>query len=530
MYFLQKTTLVATLLGFSATSLHAQADQAITLQAGSIIEKTIAPTKGHRYEVNLASGEALLAQVEQQGIDVQVDVYRPVADFMTSINTEKGPEGTEQVALTAPITGTYTVIVFAPEQSTASGAYTLTVKQVRSVAENARIAAKKELPTETLFNLWEACLEDEDAMEGFIDGIEGQHFIEPIEGDDAHMLVTYFCFPPPNIEYVMLSGGPDFLGLRFRQMPGLDMHYVTQRVPKDARFNYGFNYFLLDRSGPNGEVETRNVDHVYDGVVEMPMAPSQPYLEAREGVAKGSVVPTAIQSTILDQERKITVHTPANYDANLPHNLLIVFDGETYGGRPGRRARIPAPTIMDNLTAEGKITPTVTVLVWNMGQRSKDLISEAFGDFVAMELIPWARENYNIHPDADKVILAGSSRGGFAASYIALRHSAVIGNVLSQSGSYWIKGTEDENHWIYPEDNGLLINAYKASPALPIRFYMDVGLYDAGASMLGMNRQFRDILELKGYAVDYHEFKGGHSYVNWRGTLSDGLISLIGTE
>jgi len=65
---------------------------------------------------------------------------------------------------------------------------------------------------------------------------------------------------------------------------------------------------------------------------------------------------------------------------------------------------------------------------------------------------------------------------------------------------------------------------------LPIKFYMDIGLYDAGASMLGMNRQFRDILELKGYEVDYHEFKGGHNYVNWRGTFSDGLIALIGTE
>jgi enterochelin esterase family protein len=48
--------------------------------------------------------------------------------------------------------------------------------------------------------------------------------------------------------------------------------------------------------------------------------------------------------------------------------------------------------------------------------------------------------------------------------------------------------------------------------------------------MLGMNRQFRDILEVKGYEVDYREFRGGHNYVNWRGTLSYGLISLIGEK
>ena len=57
---------------------------------------------------------------------------------------------------------------------------------------------------------------------------------------------------------------------------------------------------------------------------------------------------------------------------------------------------------------------------------------------------------------------------------------------------------------------------------------MDIGLYDAGASMRGSNRQFRDILMIKGYDVDYREFKGGHNYVNWRGTMADGIISLIG--
>ncbi len=90
--------------------------------------------------------------------------------------------------------------------------------------------------------------------------------------------------------------------------------------------------------------------------------------------------------------------------------------------------------------------------------------------------------------------------------------------------------TKDENHWIYPKYEGKLIKAYKNSQRLPIKFYMDIGLYDAGASMLGMNREFRDILEIKGYEVYYNEFNGGHSYVNWRGTFSNGLISLIGKE
>jgi enterochelin esterase-like enzyme len=75
-----------------------------------------------------------------------------------------------------------------------------------------------------------------------------------------------------------------------------------------------------------------------------------------------------------------------------------------------------------------------------------------------------------------------------------------------------------------------MIEEFKNSKRLPIRFYMEVGVYDLGAAMLGSNREFRDVLQLKGYDVDYHEFAGGHNFVNWRGSLSDGLISILGRK
>lgn len=34
----------------------------------------------------------------------------------------------------------------------------------------------------------------------------------------------------------------------------------------------------------------------------------------------------------------------------------------------------------------------------------------------------------------------------------------------------------------------------------------------------------------KGYPVHSSEFSGGHEYLNWRGTLADGLIALVGNE
>ena len=75
---------------------------------------------------------------------------------------------------------------------------------------------------------------------------------------------------------------------------------------------------------------------------------------------------------------------------------------------------------------------------------------------------------------------------------------------------------------------------------MPIRFYMDVGVFEnesmdprngpAGsiASQLVANQRLRDVLRSKGNVVYYSEFNGGHEYVDWRGTFGDALAALSG--
>jgi len=52
----------------------------------------------------------------------------------------------------------------------------------------------------------------------------------------------------------------------------------------------------------------------------------------------------------------------------------------------------------------------------------------------------------------------------------------------------------------------------------------------SGGSILESSRHMRDVLLAKGYEVHYQQFISGHDYVNWRGTLADGLIVLIGRK
>jgi enterochelin esterase family protein len=67
-----------------------------------------------------------------------------------------------------------------------------------------------------------------------------------------------------------------------------------------------------------------------------------------------------------------------------------------------------------------------------------------------------------------------------------------------------------------------------------VRFYLDVGLMetgptpDNGPDQVVVNRHLRNVLRAKGYFVHYREFNGGHEYLNWRGTMADALLMLVG--
>ncbi len=102
-------------------------------------------------------------------------------------------------------------------------------------------------------------------------------------------------------------------------------------------------------------------------------------------------------------------------------------------------------------------------------------------------------------------------------------------NVLSQSGAFMVSlAKEHEPEW--------LIRQFVSSPRLPIQFHLDFGLMEnhptkgVVPNMVMANRHMRDVLLAKGYKIHFQEFNGGHEYINWRGTLSDELIALLGKQ
>lgn len=393
------------------------------------------------------------------------------------------------------------------------------------------------------------------ALEEFWREVRGQAPLkEPMPGAAKFMLVTFVWRGDAATRSVSMRGGPPtgLVELPLSRLADSDLWYRTVPLPRDARFTY-----YLRVNAPRTEVvyetaENFNRDfppqadplnpRAFEGssLLEMPDAPTQEWAGRRPGVAAGRLTRRQVESRILNQEREVEVYTPAGYATEGGrYPLLVMFDAELY-------TAIDLPVTLDNLIAEGKIPPTVAVLVHNGApfDRRRDLSCYGpFADFVATELVPWVRRNYSAGADARRAVVGGASMGGLMACYVGLRYSRAFGNVLSQSGALGASadavrgagkgsgGLESALSESYSEEPDWLIGQFAGARRLPLRFYIeaqryDVGLY--GADILAASRHMRDVLRLKGYRVTHREFNGGHDGYTQRGTVAEGLVALLG--
>jgi enterochelin esterase-like enzyme len=259
---------------------------------------------------------------------------------------------------------------------------------------------------------------------------------------------------------------------------------------------------------------------------EGPDAPPEPWMAARPAVSQGRLVTFPFRSQILSNTRDITVYLPPGYRSDgEPYPFLLLFDANSY------LQTATTPTLLDNMIADGAIPPLVAIFVGRIDRahRNRELPPNPdFARFVAEELLPAVRRDHHITSSPDQAVIGGASYGALAATAIAQRYPEAFGNVLSQSGSYWWHpGFGDPDKDAFREQMGFLPRTFATGPKLPLRFYLEVGAWE-GSSMVLPNRFLRDLLLARGYDVDYHEFVGGHDFINWRGSLPRALIWLLG--
>src|SRR5262249_8314816 len=400
---------------------------------------------------------------------------------------------------------------------------------------------------------------DRKALDSFWREIEqsGAPIVEPVPGNDRDVLVTIVWQAREETRNVFVFRVAEVNKPMVRLLD-TDLWYKTFQFQKGARFIYQLATNLPDPKewggiirfagalrndplNPLQYVERANEFNPYEvtsfSALELPSA-EQVWTVVQPKVPTGRVQRDKFISKLLGNDRPIWIYPPHGYSAGKkPYGLLVLSDGGLYVNTAH------VATTLDNLIAAGVIPPLVAVMVDNPNRWRELSCNSAYADFLAEEIVPWARANYHATDRPEQTIIGGTSLGGLQAAFVGLKHPEVFGNVLSQSGAFgWKPDGEKEPEWLNRQ--------FAASPRLPLHFSIEAGLLEGtwwwrdlmaklrnappanliDPTLLAANRNFRDTLQSKGYPVHYTEFNGNHGMLNWRGTLASHLIALVGIK
>ena len=242
----------------------------------------------------------------------------------------------------------------------------------------------------------------------------GAPLVEPIKGNNQSYLVTFLWRGTEQTRSVLLLRG------RFSQfqpennllshIDGTDVWFKTLKLARGSRFQYAFSENDPRSVLPPGKAERRpmhdplNPRHLpedpgapkqqWTSLLELPGALAQPWYQKRAGVPALTLTKHRLNSEILNNEREILVYTPPGYTKTAsPYPSLYLFDGEDGDGL------VFASQTVENLIQDKKIPPIVIVRIANPNQAVRDrelrCLTE-FTDFLAHELVPFVRRNYNV--------------------------------------------------------------------------------------------------------------------------------------
>ena len=500
----------------------------------------------HDYIVSAKAGEFINATVEANGIVVEAQVTMPDGTLMKRFVSP--PTGQLTIPFVAEHAGQHRI------RLTTSSDGVMTIRIAERMSQEQRLTAmsvpSKGTVITTLEKELQAARNRDTSKFWQTIASTGTPLVEPLADSKELVQVTFLWRGTPNTKNVVVVGS-SFLPPAFRdnvmsRLGDTDVWFLTRRFPAGARFAYGFAIngplvfegALFPYQMANRQADPLNRTRVGcrpDGTqfeclsyAELPGASPQPWIVPSGAIPHGALSATRLKSAILQNERSISVFTPAGYEsANDTYDLVVLFDEGAYV------TDIPTATIVDNLIAARKIRPLVAVLVGNVDRNRELAANPEFARFIAEELMPWVRKNYRVTTDPQRVTIGGSSLGGLAAAHAALKYPQTFNNVIALSGAFWWAPEANPGDPANAvNETGWLTKRFVESPKLPLRFWMAAGTFEtdptgSGGAILETTRHLRDVLLAKGYSVHYQQFAGGHDAYSWRGVLPEALMALI---
>lgn len=252
-------------------------------------------------------------------------------------------------------------------------------------------------------------------------------------------------------------------------------------------------------------------------------------------VGHGTVSKVWYDSPSLEMSRRLTVYTPAGYEgSDERYPVLYLLHG--MGGDENAWSELGRATqILDNLIAQGLAKPMIVVMPngnadmeaapgessWGYRQPTTRLHRTMDGSFETAfpEIVSFVDSTYRTVPEKGGRAIAGLSMGGFHSQRISMLYPDMFDYVGLFSAA--CKPHSNANPEVYQNMEQKLAAQFAAQPRL---YWIAIGdkdfLYDE-------NREFRSLLDSRGYPYTYHESADGHIWKNWRRYLTQFLPQLF---
>ena len=302
--------------------------------------------------------------------------------------------------------------------------------------------------------------------------------------------------------------------------------YTTPEPLAPELYSYAFVVDGLKVNDPNNVYMIRDVATVNNIFI---VGGERADLYKVNKVSHGSVAKVWYHSPSLGIDRRMTVYTPAGYETSgkrYPVFYLLHGMGgdENAWSELGRAAQI-----LDNLIAQGKAEPMVVVMTNGNadleaapGESSLGYMPPTTrlgktmeGSFETHfpEVVKFIDKNYRTKANKKNRAIAGLSMGGFHSLHISKQYPDMFDYVGLFSAA--IMPGKNATSPVYKDMEGKLKLQFAKKPAL---YWIAIGKTDF---LYKANREYRKLLDEKGYPYEYFENEDGHIWRNWRIYLTE---------
>lgn len=252
-------------------------------------------------------------------------------------------------------------------------------------------------------------------------------------------------------------------------------------------------------------------------------------------VPHGTVSKVWYDSPTLGTDRRMTVYTPAGYE-NGDRRYPVFYLLHGMGGDENAWSELGRATqVLDNMIARGEVEPMILVMT-NGNVDMEGAPGETSLGFVPPttrlpktmdgtfeqhfpDVVKYIDSNYRTIADKEHRAIAGLSMGGFHSLHISKEYPDMFDYVgLFSAAIFPQRGAVSP---VYEDFDAKLAKQFADAPQL---YWIAIGdkdfLYDT-------NKEYRKILDDKGYRYIYRESPDGHIWKNWRIYLTEFLPMLF---